>query len=119
MVVEGVGPVEAIKRSAQMIKNTWGGQLIRRVGFDLIAMIIGLPIVVLMIVIGKGVPGTLGTSMVVAIGVLGLGSLTLITSAMKGIYATALYEYANSGSVPALFDREMITDSWQTSSSGS
>ena len=119
MVVEGVGPVEAIKRSAQMIKNTWGEQLISRVGFDLIAMIIGLPIVVLMIVIGKGVPGTLGTSMVVAIGVLGLGSLTLITSAMKGIYAAALYEYANSGSVPELFDREMITDSWQTSSSGS
>ena len=57
--------------------------------------------------------------MVVAIGVLGLGSLTLITSAMKGIYAAALYEYANSGSVPELFDREMITDSWQTSSSGS
>jgi hypothetical protein len=38
---------------------------------------------------------------------------------MKGIYAAALYEYANSGSVPELFYTEMITDSWQTISSGS
>lgn len=118
IVIEGVGPVQAIKRSAQMIKNTWGEQLISRVGFDLIAMMVGTPIVILMIAIGKGVPGILGTSLAVVIGVLGLGSLTLVTSAMKGIYAAALYEYANSGSVPELFDKEMITDSWQTSSSG-
>ena len=39
LVVEGVGPVEAIKRSASLLRKTWGEQI---VGNFSIGLVIGL-----------------------------------------------------------------------------
>ena len=52
LVIEGVGPIEAIKRSAALLRKTWGEQLVSRFGFDLMVIIVGLPIVLVAVAIG-------------------------------------------------------------------
>ena len=51
LIVEGVGPIEAIKRSAGYCRRTWGEQLVSNFGFALlqigVVLIAALPIVAL------------------------------------------------------------------------
>src|SRR5262249_1074067 len=36
LVVEGVGPIEAVKRSSQLLKKTWGEQIVGNIGLGLV-----------------------------------------------------------------------------------
>ena len=83
LVVEGVGPVEAIKRSASLLRRTWGEQLVSRFGFDLMVIIVGLPIVLVAVAIGIVVPQPAGLIIAVGFGVVAIGALILVTSALK------------------------------------
>ena len=112
LVVEGVGPIEAIKRSASLLRRTWGEQLVSRFGFDLMVIIVGLPIVLVAVAIGVVIPQPAGLVIAVAFGVVALGALILVTSALKAIYVAALYEYATDGALPDSFPREVVADSW-------
>lgn len=112
LVVEGVGPIEAIKRSAALLRKTWGEQLVSRFGFDLMVIIVGLPIVLVAVAISVVIPQPAGLIIAVAFGVVAIGSLILVTSALKAIYVAALYEYATDGVLPDSFPREVVADSW-------
>ena len=112
LVIEGVGPIEAIKRSAALLRKTWGEQLVSRFGFDLMVMIVGLPIVLVAVAIGIVIPQPAGLIIAVAFGVVALGALILVTAALKAIYVAALYEYATDGVLPDFFPREVVSDSW-------
>ncbi len=46
VVVEGVGPIEAIKRSSALMRRTWGEAVAGEGGLSLIAMLLILPLVV-------------------------------------------------------------------------
>ena len=100
LVIEGVGPIEAIKRSAALLRKTWGEQLVSRFGFDLMVIIVGLPIVLVAVAIGIVIPQPAGLIIAVAFGVVALGALILVTAALKAIYVAALYEYATDGVLP-------------------
>ncbi len=117
LVVEGVGPIEAIKRSASLLRRTWGEQLVSNFGFDLMVMILGLPIVLFAVVVGVIIPAPAGVIIAVAIGVVGIGLLILVTTALRAIYIAALYEYAVTGSIPQLFPQEVVKDSWRSRAS--
>lgn len=113
LVVEGVGPIEAIKRSASMVRKTWGEQLASRFGFDLMLILFAIPILLLA---GLGwviLPGQVGVVLGVAIAVVGIGLLILTTAALRGIYMAALYEYASTGSIPQGFSEQVVVQSWQ------
>lgn len=112
LVVEGVGPIEAIKRSASLLRRTWGEQLVSRFGFDLMVIIVAIPIVLVCVVIAFIIPAPAGIVIAVALGVAGLGALILVTAALKAIYVAALYEYATDGVLPDSFPREVVADSW-------
>ncbi|MCE9620044.1 MAG: DUF6159 family protein [Planctomycetes bacterium] len=111
LVIEGVGPIDAIKRSASAIKRTWGEGLILAVGFGLVGFAITMFTIS---IIGIGVvAGILSESVVlgVAIGLIGLLSLfawSLIASTLRSIVQMALYRYAIDGSVPTGFKSESL-----------
>ena len=112
LVVEKVGPIEAIKRSASLLRRTWGEQLVSRFGFDLMVLIVAIPIVLVSLAIAFVVPHPAGMIIAVGFGVLGIGTLILVTSALKAIYVAALYEYATDGVLPQSFPREVVSQSW-------
>lgn len=111
LVVEGVGPLEAVKRSASYLKKTWGEQI---VGNFSVGVIFGL-ITLLLILIGIPVFYFVITSesialiaITVVVFVLAFVVLGLINSTLSGIYVAAVYRYAVEGETGGFFDEEMV-----------
>jgi hypothetical protein len=115
LVVEGVGPVTAIKRSAGMLKKTWGEQIIGSAGIGLVFGLLGLAVGVVgvalgVLAIGAGIVA-LGIA-VFAVAVIAILVISLLGATLHGIYSAAVYEYAVGGETGA-FDRETLAAAFQ------
>jgi hypothetical protein len=102
IVFEDVGPVNALKRSGTLLKQTWGENLFAQAGLGLFTII---PVLV---AVAIGALGAASGSAVVAVPLIALAVVivlvaTVIISALSGIYRTALYRYAVDGQVPTPF----------------
>ena len=116
LVVEGIGPIEAVKRSSQLLKKTWGEQLIGNIGIGLISglltfglLIVFVPIIVFtakesMHVAAIGFGAMLGLVMIL---------LIVISSTLNTIYTAALYRYAAEGIVSNNFDENILRNSFR------
>jgi MFS family permease len=98
LVVERVSPIDALKRSASLLRRTWGEQLIGNAGIGLFT---GL-LIVATVVLGAGLVALAATTGVVAlvavavaIGVLAVAAVIAVSSALDTIYRSAVYRYAN------------------------
>lgn len=97
---EGVGPVEAVQRSVELLRRTWGENLIGNAGLSVVFGVIGFVFVLASAVLVGGAFATHSiTAVVAAIGIVVLGfiALALVQSSLQGIYAAALYRYAEEG----------------------
>jgi len=110
LVVEGKGPVEAVKESAAMIKQTWGEELVGGLSYGGISFLFSLPaIAVAVFGAGSIMNGELlnGLLLIGAAIVYGfLLSLTMTT--LSSIFHTAVYHYARTGTVPPGFDASLL-----------
>jgi len=102
VVIEGLGPIAALQRSAELFKRTWGENVIAQFGFGLIGFVAMLP--------GLIVGGALAasdTSALVVVGVavivLSVLAVSVVVTALSGIFRTALYLYAATGQVVPAF----------------
>ena len=102
IVFEDVGPITALKRSAHLLKQTWGENLAAQIGLGLIGLIAFLPGLAV-IFLGVAAGDVLVTVPLVAVGALLLAVAMSIVAALSGIYRTALYRYAVDGQVPQAF----------------
>src|SRR5450755_4720890 len=98
LAAENVGPIDAVKRSAEMIKKTWGEAIIGNAGIGLIFglfLFLFILVGVVLIIAGfaTGHPA-LGVMMLLAV-VVSVVLLVLAQSTLHGLYAAALYRYAN------------------------
>lgn len=99
LAAEGVGPVAAIKRSGELLRKSWGEQLI---GGSAIGLVFGLLVFAAIVIGGAGMAALApvnGYLAVVAlvVTILVVGAIALVGSALAGIYRAALYQYATSG----------------------
>jgi hypothetical protein len=107
LVVEKLGPVDAAKRSTEIIKQAWGESLVSKAGIGLVVTLLTIGATVV-VAGGFGFLAVKAASFTVAIigglaviGVIVLG--TLIGSALNSIVLCALYLYATEGKVPQAF----------------
>jgi hypothetical protein len=110
LVVEGVGPIEAIKRSASLLRTTWGEQI---VGNFSIGLVVGLTFLAALVL--GGIAVFVLSSVATVLGVLAaivlVGSLIilgLIGSALSGIFNVALYRYAVGKDSSRFFPAETL-----------
>lgn len=95
LVVENLGPVDAIKRSASLLKQTWGQQLIGNFGISLvmflIALVGGVPLFLLTMAAFAVAPafGIL-VGLVLALYIFGV---VAVGTAVSGIFTAAVYAY--------------------------
>jgi hypothetical protein len=100
LVAEDVGPVTAVKRSAQVLRDTWGTSLRTAARGGILAFAIWLvPMAVLVggvalavteggaVVVGAGIA-------LIAVGVIGLVVVTTLFSAVSGYARALIYRYA-------------------------
>lgn len=119
LVTRDVGPVDALKESASLLRKTWGENLIGNGGLGLV---FGL-VYVLLALVGFGVVmavASLGsaalTGALVALLVVAYIVLTLVHAALSGIYSAALYRYASEGQGSASFSPDVLSNAFRIKS---
>jgi hypothetical protein len=113
LVVEQVGPLQAVKRSGQVLARTWGESIGGHVGVGWALLpfwLLGVLLAVLgFFALAQSPP--LG-AVVIAVAVVYMLVLGLVDATLKGILLSALYLYATQGEVPDEFDREAMAHSF-------
>ena len=97
LVSRDVGPIDAVKESALLLKKTWGENLIGQGGVGLVFGLLQFLVIALSVVALIAVAATKSVALiviVVAIGVFASMALALIQAALSGIYSAALYLHA-------------------------
>ena len=111
IVVEGVGVREAMSHSAAAFRATWGEQVAGHVGIGLVTGLAALAgVVVLAPVFWVGASTGAPALVLVAVVLLAVWLLVVavVSSALGGVYRTALYRFAVLGEEPAGFSAAQI-----------
>jgi hypothetical protein len=117
LVVEGVGPIEAVKRSTHLLKQTWGEQIAGSIG---LGAALGLVFFVGLLLFGGALTLAVAShSPALIVGVVAFfvlaGVLTsLVGSALSAIYTAAVYRYATDGEAGGMFDPELVRGAFLT-----
>jgi len=110
LVTRNVGPIEAIKESAAVLKRTWGEQVVGNagIGFVFTLLFVGVTILfipVMVLVVAAGQPVLIGA--VIILFVLIYLGLALVNATLSGIYSAALYRFATVGE-SSQFDQGLL-----------
>jgi len=111
LAFEDLTPVNAVKRSAQLFRDTWGEKVVGGFSLGLVFLLLALPgfgIWIAAMVLG----GVNGMFIGLAFLILYLLLLSVMSSAVQGIFNAALYRYACFKQVPPAFSPELITSAW-------
>jgi len=115
LVTKDVSAIDAVKESAAVFKKTWGEQMVGNAGIGLatfflfMAMaLVAVPLIILSAAIS---PVLVIISIVSLIG--GFFMLILVSSALNGIYCTALYRYATTGDAGEHFNSQMMEEAFR------
>ena len=107
LVAERKGPFAALKGSTELLRKTWGEQLVGNFSFGLMFGLLGLPAFVL-VMVGLFIGNTAALVLCVALAVSYLVTLSLIQSALQSIFQAAVYLYARNQTAPAGFESNML-----------
>lgn len=110
LVVENVGPVQAISRSASLLRSTWGEQVTGNVG---ISLVFGLASVGVALVAGVLIALVFGgnaiaTALVIAVAVVTIGALALLGTTLQAVFTASLYRYAVKGDGGPMFPKDVL-----------
>ncbi|MCU1454064.1 MAG: hypothetical protein JWN46_2210 [Acidimicrobiales bacterium] len=104
IVFEDVGVATAVRRSTEMLKHTWGENLIVNTGIGIIAFLLMLP-AFLFAIVGLAV-GTVPSAVVgISVAAVWILAVACWSNAMSGVFQVALYRYAIDGAAPGPFGR--------------
>lgn len=116
LVSREVGPVDAVKESATLLKKTWGENVIGNVGIGLVFFLFYIAVIGIGMAFVFGVAQTGSAALIIivtAMLVLAFIALTLVQTALQGVYSAALYRYATNGNVGAEFSGTLLSDAFR------
>ncbi len=115
LVVDGVNPFEAVKRSGAILKKTWGEQLAGQAGMSAISFLLLLPVfllvVVAMITFKASVP-VVGW-MLAAAAVPYVLAVILVFATLGAIFRTGTYVYATTGKAPEAIGADLVASAFR------
>ena len=104
IVIDDVGAIEGLKRSASLLRQTWGENLAARVGFGLLGFVLIIPAAVV-----AGLFIASGWTVLMAIGIIAAAAwvavVMVVLTALNAVFQTALYLYATTGMPPTGFEQ--------------
>jgi len=116
LVSQDIGPFDAVKHSTLLLKRTWGENLIGNAGIGLAfgLLFVGVlfaGVALLFVAISTHSAAVIG--LVVALWIATLLTLAVIQGALHGIYAAAVYRYAEEGDAGVGFDKTLVADAFK------
>jgi hypothetical protein len=116
LVSRDVGPVEAVKESAALLKKTWGENIIGNGGMGLLFFLFylvacGIGMVFIFVAAQTGSPVLIVP--VIALVVLAFIGLALVQAALQGVYSAALYRYATEGNAGESFSTALLGEAFR------
>jgi hypothetical protein len=116
LAARDVGPLDAVRESAELLKRTWGENVIGQAGIGLAFGVIQFLIILCGAVLVLAAAGTqsglaVGAAIAIVIGAVVVASL--VQAALAGIYAAALYRYATDSGATQGFDRAALQGAFQ------
>ncbi len=118
MVYHDLGPIDAIKKSVETIKRTWGESLVRYYGLGLVQMvfiIIGAIITIPLVIFSFSFGGY-GWVVVLGIAILYFVVVSLVFAVANQIFNVALYVYADTGQIPTGYTQEIMSNAFSRKS---
>ena len=107
IVVDGVGPIEAFKRSVSTLKSTWGEALMGNFSLGLIGFLLSLPVILVAALLIWAAVSAGSTVAAAAILIIAIGALLLLAAASAAadtIFKALLFSHATGRSVPENID---------------
>jgi hypothetical protein len=110
LVVERLGPVDAVKTSVGMIKKTWGEYIVLDVGIGLATgLLMALSIIPFGLAIALFISNLIWLGfLAIFLGIVYIAAVAIAASSMTTIFQTALYIYCRTGEVPDGFQAASI-----------
>lgn len=119
LAVEGIGPIEAVKRSAALLRRTWGEQIAGNIGLGglfalaiFIVLLLFAPLYYLVISLES--VSIIGLVLLTAVLILIICILGLLKSTLEGIYSAAVYQYAVEGQSSGFFDENLVRGAFRS-----
>ena len=111
LAAEDIGPMQALYRSAEIFRETWGEEVVGGFSFGLIFGLLAIPGILLPILGARwGQAGTFaGFALAVAYWLL----LGVISSASQGIFMAALFRYATTHQISGGFSGGDLSGAWR------
>jgi hypothetical protein len=98
LVMEEAGVMDSIRRSASLLRQTWGDQIISGLAFGWLGLLFAVPGIVL------GVLGANGYPIFLVPAILWFATMIAAFTAANEIFTVALYRYATTGQPPSGYD---------------
>lgn len=111
LAFEDLTPIDAVKRSARLFRDTWGEKVAGGFSLGLVFFVLALPgfgVWIAAMILG----GVKGLAIGLILMVLYFVILSVVSSAVQGIFNAALYRYACFKQIPPAFSPELITSAW-------
>jgi hypothetical protein len=116
LAYERLGPTAAVRRSAELIRKTWGENLVGTLGLGVLGLLLVLPGFVMialggyMVAHGGMAPFFIGCLLAVGYWI----AIGIIMGALNQIFVASAYVYAVDGRLPAGFSEEILTTTFRT-----
>lgn len=111
LAAENLGPVDALERSAQLFTRTWGEELTGGFSFGLIFSLLSL-IGLLPFFFGWNL-GPMARLGGIALAVIYWLLLSVVSSAVRGVFVAALYHYARTSQATGGFSLDDLSTAWR------
>jgi hypothetical protein len=116
LVSRDIGPIEAVKESATLLKKTWGENIIGNAGMGVVFFLFYIAAIGIGLVFIFGAAQTGSAPLIVlvcAIVALAVIGLALVQAALQGVYSAALYRYATDGNVGESFSSALLGEAFR------
>ena len=117
LIEEGVGPIEAISRSLELLRRNWGENLIGNGGISLGVAVIAIPVIGLAFLLVSSAESTHAfgpIALAMTFFVLAMIIIGLVSTTLHAIYTAALYRFATGSKENAGIDGDLLAGAfWQ------
>jgi hypothetical protein len=117
LAAEKLGPFAAVKRSASLLRKTWGESLVGQVSLSAVQFVVLLPVILGLVVAGFFSASTQSIWPFVIVGLFAVPLVILVSitfSTLQQIFLAAVYQYASQGTVAPGFSQDLIESAFKT-----